>query len=203
MYSDVLRPKIDVLFDEISKSVNESIDISASREAAAQSVTDIVSSTLAARSKTMLSDLYSTLSKEVLNNCPDISKQNDFYEADLRGELFSKYNFATTVSKMDYKEVNQLLVAGCVTGGIALVGGIGVYAALKNALISSWVIPVAALVAVSIGAFLATYISTGKINKANFKKATNNYLTGMKKDFLAWFDTIEEYFNKRVQEIME
>lgn len=202
MYSDKLKPKVDKLFDEISKSVFESIDISVSRKAAMQNVSEIVSSTLAARSRTMLSDLYSSLSEEVLNKYSSIREQNSFYEADLRGELFSKYNFSSAVSEMDYKEVNQYLVASSATAGTIALGGLGIYAALKNALISSCVIPIAALVAVSIGVFLVSFTSTDKVNKANFKKAVKNYLLSVKKEFLAWFDSIEEYFNKRVKEIM-
>lgn len=205
MYSDILKSKIDKMFDEISEKVSDAIAVSTTKEIAADNISRIVASATTSRSKTMLSDMYSDLSKAVLDKISDVSIQNRFYEADLRKEIFDKYDFLSNLENFDYKEINRLKISLGVGAGALAVGGtgIGIYAALSHALISTLVIPIAIVFAVAVGAFCASYfVATEKINKSKFKAAILAYLEAVKKDYISWFDEIEVYFNKRVEEIM-
>lgn len=205
MYSETLKPKIDKMFDEINKKVSDAISASPSVNLASETISRIVASSTTSRSKTMLSDLYSALSKDVLDKYSNIEMQNKFFEADLRKEIFDKYDFSSSVKELDYKEINKLAVSTGVACGTMLVGGagIGVYAILKQALVSSLKVPIAVLIAAAIGSFCVSYFAvTEKMNKEKFRIAISEYLNTVKKDFISWFEEIERYFYRRVEEIM-
>ena len=127
-------------------------------------------------------------------------------ETEKRSEIINKYQFSPA-SSVNYKEISRELQALKV-GGVTLAAGgaIEVGAVLISGLsLSSLVpIPIAALVAVSIGVVLTDYyaIEPARSKKA-LKGALDNYLTQTKGQFLNWFDEIERYFNKRVEEIKQ
>lgn len=205
MFSNVLKPKIDKMFEEINHKVSDAIAVSTSKNEASEAISRIVSVSTTSRSKTMLSDLYSALSKEVLDKYPNVEMQNRFYEADLRKELFDKYDFSKNMKELAYKDIDRLQISLKVAGVTLITGGagIGIYAILKQALVSSLKVPIAALVVAMIGSFCVSYFAvTERVNKLKFKEAIKEYLYDMKNDFISWFDEIEIYFNKRVIEIM-
>lgn len=62
MYSATIRPKVDVMFDDLRKKVSTIVIESSTSNEAINNVTKLISSELATRSKSILSDmLYSSM----------------------------------------------------------------------------------------------------------------------------------------------
>ena len=208
MYKTKIEPKIDKMFNDLINKVYDIVERSSSSKETITLTTSLVSSELAIRSQSILSDMIFDLTNSLLKTefFSDVSKRNKFYRVNLRSEIINKYQFSPA-SSVNYKEVSRELQALKV-GGVTLAAGgaIEVGAVLISGLsLSSLVpIPIAALVAVSIGAALTDYyaIEPARSKKA-LKEALNNYLIQTKGQFLNWFDEIERYFNKRVEEIKQ
>ncbi|WP_282937685.1 hypothetical protein [Paenibacillus sp. RC67] len=200
VYSEILKPKIDKMFQDLRARVSEIISYSEDVHQAGQKIAIAVASETATRSKTMLSDMYAYLSKQVLQSADfsDVTRKNKFYEANLRKELFDKYSFES-LGTLDFKEVNRVYASLADSAGTVALGGI-LIVALSPA---SLAIPIAIVVAASVAAFCASYYKvTPNINKGNFDKAIDKYLSDTKRDFTKWFDEIERYFGSCVDNLI-
>lgn len=206
MYSEKIRSKADIMFHELSQRVSTIVSDSSASGEAINKVTTIVSSELASRSKSILSDMLFDLSDAVLKSefFVDISRQNKFYAMNLRQEIMSKYQFAPSTT-VDYqeasKEVAALTVGGTIfAGGGALAIGTVLISGLS---ISSLVpIPIGVLLVASIGAALADYhVVAPQTGKKQLLYAMKQYLAQAERQFLAWFNEVEKYFYSRVEEI--
>ena len=206
MYSSKINSKVDVMFDELQKKVSAVVASSSTSREAIDRVTATVSSELTARSKSILSDMLFDLSDDLMETefFKDISRQNKFSEINLRQEILNKYKFApsTTVDyKVASKEIETLAVGGTVfvVGGLIEVGTV----LIKGLSMSSLVpIPISVLLVASIGAALADYLAVSpNRSKKQMVTAIDNYLDLVKKQFLNWFDEVENYFNMRMEEI--
>ena len=98
MYSTTIKPKVDVMFNDLRKKVSAIVIESSTSNEAINNVTKLVSSELAARSKSILSDMLFDLSDKLMDTefFADIARQNRFAEINLRQEILSKYQFART-----------------------------------------------------------------------------------------------------------
>lgn len=208
MYSTSMKPKVDTLFEELIKKSHAIVNEAATYSEAVDRVTKLAGSELAARSKTILSDMLFELSDSVMETdfFTDVVRQNQFIEANLRQEVLNKYQFAPDVT-MDYKEASRTIRA-LETGGaaFALIGLAEVGTVLMKRLsFSSLVpVPVSLLIIASIGAAMADYyVVEPKRSRKATKAALETYFVQMKQQFLTWFDEIETYFNKRVEEIKQ
>lgn len=208
MHSTKIRPKVDVMFDELKQRVSAILMESFTTNEAIINVTKLVSSELATRSKFILSDMLFDLSDNLMETdfFADIARQNKFYEINLRQEILGKYQFAPDTT-VNYKENSRVLQALKVGGATIVVGGVAeISATLIAGLSISSLAPISigALVAVSLGAALADYyVIEPKRNKTALAKALDQYLIGAKQQFLDWFDEVEKYFNMRVEEIKQ
>ena len=87
------------------------------------------------------------------------------------------------------------------TGGVI---EIGVVLAAGLSLSNLVPFPISVLVVASIGAALTDYFTIEPArNKKNLAHALDMYLINAKEQFLEWFDKIEQFFNKRVEEIKQ
>ena len=208
MYSTTIKPKVDVMFNDLRKKVSAIVIESSTSNEAINNVTKLVSSELAARSKSILSDMLFDLSDKLMDTelFADIAKQNRFAEINLRQEILSKYQFAPSTT-VNYREASRTVQALKVGGATFVVGGaieIGVVLIAGLSISNLVPIPISILIVASIGAALADYyaIEPAK-NKKALAQALDNYLVDAKQQFLNWFDEIEKYFNVRVEEIKQ
>ncbi|MFQ7292393.1 MAG: hypothetical protein ACLRQ0_09190 [Monoglobales bacterium] len=208
MYSTIIKPKVDLIFDNLRKKVSSTIWESSTSNETLSRVTRLVSSELSTRSKSILSDMLFELSDKMLESdfFSDISKQNKFFEINLRQEILSKYQFAPSTT-VNYKEASRTVQALKVGGATLVIGGvaeIGVVLIAGLSLSSLVPIPISVLVVASIGAALADYYAIEpKKNKKALAQALDSYLVEAKQQFLNWFDEVEKYFNMRVEEIKQ
>jgi hypothetical protein len=208
MYSTTIKPKVDVMFNDLRKKVSAIVIESSTSNEAINNVTKLVSSELAARSKSFLSDMLFDLSDKLMDTefFADIAKQNRFAEINLRQEILSKYQFAPSTT-VNYREASRTVQALKVGRATFVVGGaieIGVVLIAGLSISNLVPIPISILIVASIGAALADYyaIEPAK-NKKALAQALDNYLVDAKQQFLNWFDEIEKYFNVRVEEIKQ
>lgn len=208
MYSTTIKPKVDVMFNDLRKKVSAIVIESSTSNEAINNVTKLVSSELAARSKSFLSDMLFDLSDKLMDTefFADIAKQNRFAEINLRQEILSKYQFAPSTT-VNYREASRTVQALKVGGATFVVGGaieIGVVLIAGLSISNLVPIPISILIVASIGAALADYyaIEPAK-NKKALAQALDNYLVDAKQQFLNWFDEVEKYFNVRVEEIKQ
>ena len=204
MYSTTIKPKVDVMFNDLRKKVSAIVIESSTSNEAINNVTKLVSSELAARSKSILSDMLFDLSDKLIDTefFADIAKQNRFAEINLRQEILSKYQFAPSTT-VNYREASRTVQALKVGGATFVVGGaieIGVVLIAGLSISNLVPIPISILIVASIGAALADYyaIEPAK-NKKALAQALDNYLVDAKQQFLNWFDEVEKYFNVRVE----
>lgn len=208
MYSTTIKPKVDVMFNDLRKKVSAIVIESSTSNEAINNVTKLVSSELAARSKSFLSDMLFDLSDKLMDTefFADIARQNRFAEINLRQEILSKYQFAPSTT-VNYREASRTVQALKVGGATFVVGGaieIGVVLIAGLSISNLVPIPISILIVASIGAALADYyaIEPAK-NKKALAQALDNYLVDAKQQFLNWFDEVEKYFNVRVEEIKQ
>lgn len=208
MYSAKIKPKVDTMFDNLRKQVSSIVMRAYTSDEAVNKVTMLVSSELATRSKSILSDMLFELSDDLLETeffAADIARQNKFYEVNLRQEILSKYQFVPS-TRVNYEEASRT-VRVLKAGGAALKSGnaVEVGAALAAALsLAIAPIPISALVVVSIGALVAHHHLAGThMDKRALTRALDSYLVTAEQQFLNWFDEVEKYFNKRVEEIKQ
>lgn len=198
MYSKTLEPKVNLMFAEISERVSEIIIAEYSLKAACEEIVKYVASETTTRSRTMLSDMCYELYKQVVDSMPDASMRNRFRNVDVEQEISGKYNFAIPSNPIDFREANRVYTSLAAGAGTSVIGGLLVYALAPDAP----KIPSAIVVAASISAFCLSYFKvTPNVSKSNFKAAVNRYLSDAKISYLAWFDEVEHYYNKRADEI--
>lgn len=207
MYSTTIKPKVDVMFDDLRKKVSSIVTEAASADEAIGNVQRLVGSELATRSKSILSDMLFNLSDNLMKTefFADITRQNKFYEINLRQEILSKYQFTpgTTVNYKVSSGKQALKVGGTVlfVGGVAEIG----YILIKGLSFSDLKpISIFAIIVASISAALADYFAIEPIkSKKVLAQALDSYLVEAKQQFLNWFDEVENHFNKRVEEIKQ
>lgn len=223
MYSKTIKPKVDVMFNDLRNKVPAIIDESSASNEAVKNITKLVSSELSTRSKSIMSDMLFDLSDALMETefFADVARQNRFSEINLRQEILSKYQFASSAS-VNYKETSRMCQAaktgakaGAIIGGgtFAVETVIDIGAILISGLSSSSCVPISltTLVISSISAFLGSFCLAGigsyavqpTRNKRALAQAVDTYLSEAQQQFLNWFDEVEKYFNMRVEEIKQ
>lgn len=206
MYSKKINAKVDTIFEELNKKVSVIVEASSTSSEAINKVAAVVSSELTTRSKSILSDMLFDLSDDVMKTdfFSDISRQNEFYKINLRQEILSKYQFSPSAT-VDYKEASRTIEALAVGGTVLVVGGVlevGTVLVKGLSVSSLKPIPIGALLVATLGAVLADYFAVSPArSRKEMINAIKKYLVQTKKQFLDWFDEVEQYFNRRVEEI--
>ena len=208
MYSEKIKSKVDAMFIDLSNRVNSILMDSFNLDEAKKNIIELVSSELTINSQYILSDMLFDLRKATLHTdfFADVSRQNRFSEVNLRYEIMSKYQF-TPNTTVNYEEASKTVQALKIGGATFVIGGaieIGAVLAAGLSVSSLVPIPISILIVASIGAALADYhvLETAK-NKKRLAHALNTYLEEVKKQFLKWFDDVEQYYNQRVEEIKQ
>ena len=207
MYSERIEKKADQLFDNLRGKTASVLETSKTAQEIFAKVTRLVESELASRSRSILSDMLFDLTDDLMETefFKDTVRQNRFTEINLRQEILNKYKF--TVKPLDYQESSRGVDALRVGGTIFTVGGIGAiaYVLISGSGISAFFpAPIAVIISASIGAVLIDYyVIEPKRSKNAMKINIDNYLIQAQKDFLEWFDEIECYYYKRVEDIKQ
>ena len=193
-----INKNIDNIFSDLKKESYKLFNLNSNIDSVSKKIADKISLDLTVKSKMLITDLYSEMSKKTLlsKDFEDIERKSKFYETDIKKEILEKYKFKIT-NKIDYKEANKLYTSLGMAAGTMALGGIFKYV-LQNHIN----IPFIVIICGAIVAFGVTYFSKPSADKRNLEKAVNEFLDKTKKEFIAWFDEIEKYYNKRVKDII-
>ena len=206
MYNrNLLIKKIEDMFAELKVNANEIISINSNFTIASNKIIEIVSSETVTRSKTLITDMYSEMSQYTLSTevFIDPEMQSKFYEANIRGDVLSKYNFeidSLNIKKegLDFKEVSRLYYSIVASAGTITLGGI-----LKFTLSNKQSVPFIMIIAGAVAVFCISYLKImPERNKNAFIEAIYIFLDDTMKEFLKWFDDIEAYYERRVEELV-
>lgn len=192
------KKDIDEIFSDLKKESYKLFNLSSNIDSVNRKIIDKISLDLTIKSKMLITDLYSEMSKKTLSSkeFEDIERVSKFYETDIKKEILEKYKFKVT-NKIDYKEANKLYTSLGMAAGTMAIGGI-----LKYVLQNNINIPFIVIICGAVMVFGASYFLKPSVNKKNLEKAVDEFLDKTKKDFIAWFDEIERYYNKRVRDII-
>ena len=189
---------IDEIFLDLKKESYEVFNLSSNIDIINKKIIDKISLDLTIKSKMLITDLYSEMSKRTLasKEFEDIERKSKFYETNIKKEIFEKYKFQVT-NKIDYKEANKLYTSLGMAAGTMALGGI-----LKYVLQNHINIPFIVIICGAVMVFGASYFLKPSANKKNLEKAVDEFLDKTKEEFIKWFDEIKEYYNKRVKDII-
>ena len=206
MYNrDLLVKKIEDMFDDLKVKANEIISVNSNFDIASKKIIEIVSSETVTRSKTLITDMYSEMSRYTLGTEAFVNPemQSKFFEANIRGDVLSKYNFeidSLNIKKesLDFKEASRLYYSIAASAGTITLAGV-----LKFTLSNKQNVPLVMIIAGAVAVFCISYLKImPEKNKAAFIKAVDIFLDDTMREFLKWFDEIEAYYDKRVGELV-
>ena len=189
---------IDEIFLDLKKESYEVFNLSSNIDSIIKKIIDKISLDLTIKSKMLITDIYSEMSKRTLasKEFEDIERKSKFYETNIKKEIFEKYKFQVT-NKIDYKEANKLYTSLGMAAGTMAIGGI-----LKYVLQNNINIPFIVIICGAVMVFGASYFLKPSVNKKNLEKAVDEFLDKTKKEFIAWFHEIEKYYNRRIRDII-
>ena len=209
MYSNKIKPKIERMFNTLRTEAEENVVDSHSLHNAVDKICHRVNLETAIRSKAMLSDMLFDLNDQLFQTSffvNNISLQNDFFALDLRQEIIDKYQLVTTTN-IEFHEVSHITRAVKVGAGTLAVGGIcglGVARVAGLSFLSFTPVPVGVLFAAALGAMVVDYVAIEPSrNKKKLTLALDKYFIEVQQQYLNWFDEIESYYNKRVDEFKD
>ena len=186
------------VFSDLKEKLYKLFNLSSNIDIVSKKIIEKTSLELTIESKMLITDMYSEMSKKTLSSkeFETIERKNRFYELDIQNEILEKYKFKVT-DKIDYKEANKLYTSLGMAAGTMAIGGI-----LKYVLQNNINIPFIVIICGAVMAFGASYFLKPSVNKKNLEKAVDEFLDKTKKEFIAWFYEIEEYYNRRVRDII-
>ena len=190
--------EINEVFSDLKEKLYKLFNLSSNIDIVSKKIIEKTSLELTLESKMLITDMYSEMSKKTLSSkeFETIERKNRFYELDIQNEILEKYKFKVT-DKIDYKEANKLYTSLGMAAGTMAIGGI-----LKYVLQNNINIPFIVIICGAVMAFGASYFLKPSVNKKNLEKAVDEFLDKTKKEFIAWFYEIEEYYNRRVRDII-
>lgn len=190
--------EINEVFSDLKEKLYKLFNLSSNIDIVSKKIIEKTSLELTIESKMLITDMYSEMSKKTLSSkeFETIERKNRFYELDIQNEILEKYKFKVT-DKIDYKEANKLYTSLGMAAGTMAIGGI-----LKYVLQNNINIPFIVIICGAVMAFGASYFLKPSVNKKNLEKAVDEFLDKTKKEFIAWFYEIEEYYNRRVRDII-
>lgn len=189
-----LEQYIDKIIKGIQTDVNKNIKSGMSDKQLINKVINVTVNKFTPESKMILSSTYNMLMEHTLSSDKyiDSNRKAAFYETDILKELTGKFNFEVP-KDVDYRdsgnEINKLVKSGVVV----VVGG------LISISLESW-IPVG--IAVVIIGIMALTLKDGP--KSGYKETDaviSEYLMNVKQSILLWINSIEKYYDDRVEQL--
>lgn len=190
--------EINEVFSDLKEKLYKLFNLSSNIDIVSKKIIEKTSLELTIESKMLITDMYSEMSKKTLSSkeFKTIERKNRFYELDIQNEILEKYKFQVA-NKIDYKEANKLYTSLGMAAGTMALGGI-----LKYVLQNHINIPFIVIICGAVIVFGVSYFLKPSANKRNLEKAIDEFLDKTKKEFIAWFDEIEKYYNKRIKDII-
>lgn len=193
MLKDNEKERIEEYIDKIIKNIKENSEKYLKKGMSEKDVIDkVVSYTvnkMIPESKTLLSYVYNTMlertfSKQIYKN--EYNKA-EFYHMNIFNELNDKFNFEIEQNINYKKEINKYMKIGA----IIVIGSL-ISIPLHN--------PIPIGIAVVIAGIMVFTLDNRHNSKNNISYTIDEYLQNVKKALLNWINSIEKYYDEKVDE---
>ena len=190
---------IQKIMDGLIKEAKESIRSGMSDQQVIDRITKATVNKIIPESKMMLSSVYNMLMDDTLSEdfFQTIENKTLFYEAEILKDLYSKFSFEVP-THIDYeeskRELDKWLLGGSAT--VVIAGGI---ASIKFKSCVHVGVSLAVVIAAIMGVLL---LNNGrKSSKIDIEMIVLEYFNSVHVSLLAWIETIEEYYEKKVESL--
>lgn len=192
---EALKPSINKTFEDIRSHISGIEQNTTQRDRIVKAICDYVTLAITAESKSLLSSLYSAMRDQTLKCEPFLTTKNKniFYDKDIRGIIFNKYNFSVNKT-INYRQANEKHRALLLPAGVAGLGAI-----LSIALSKAIILPISLIIAGGLYYLISKYEKSK--NQGEFISAINRYLASVKEELIVWFEHIETFYNEQVEEL--
>lgn len=190
---------IQKIIDGLLKDTRQSIASGMSDKQVIERITKATVNKLTPESKMIMSSVYNMMMDETLSEeqFQDMENKTAFYQMDILKELNSKFSFDVP-DRIDYSESKNELDKWIKGGSVAVVV-IGGAVSIK---FKSFV-PLGVSVAVALAAImgLIIYNKSQSNNKTNINSFVSEYLSSVQTSLMAWVESIESYYDERIEEL--
>jgi len=190
---------IQKIIDGLMKDTNESISSGMSDRQVIDRITKAAVNKITPESKMIMSSVYNMLMDQTLSeeSFQDPEIKTEFYQMDILKDLNSKFTFEVP-AHIDYQESKKELDNWIKGGSVAIVV-VGGVASIK---FKSF-IPVGISLAVALAAIMGMiiYNNSKNNNKTNINGLVTEYLNSVQESLLAWVETIESYYDEKVEQL--
>lgn len=189
------------IIDGLQREAKESLDSGMSDKQVIERITKATVNIMTPESKMIMSSVYNMLLDETLSELQfqSLERKTLLYQMNILKDLNSKFLFEIpdsigyTESK---KELDKLVKWG---GGAVIVIGGTVSVKLKN------VAPLSISLAVVLAAIMGVIIYNKRRNKDKEKinYIITEYLSDVQTSLMAWVESVERYYDERIEEIKQ
>lgn len=190
---------IQKIIDGLMKDTKESIAAGMSDKQVIDRITKATVNKFTPESKMIMSSVYNmlmdaTLSEDIFQ---DPENKTAFYEMDILKDLNGKFVFEVP-DNIDYQESKKEL-DNWIKGGSAVVVVAGGVASIK---FKSF-IPIGISLEVVLAAIMGMiiYNNRKKNSGTNINALVSEYLTSVQESLLAWIETIEDYYDRQINQL--
>ena len=190
---------IQKIIDGLMKDTKESIASGTSDKQVIERITKATVNKFTPESKMIMSSVYNmmmddTLAEEIFQN---LENKTAFYEMDILKDLNSKFVFEVP-DKIDYQESKKEL-DNWIKGGSAVVVVVGGVASIKFKSFIPLGISLSVVLAAIMG--MVIYNNSKENSGTNINTLVSDYLNSVQESLLAWVETIENYYDKRIDQL--
>ncbi|MGN1411546.1 MAG: hypothetical protein ACI4WH_03425 [Oscillospiraceae bacterium] len=192
-----VNEKLDNIIKNIRDTSRKLLSTCNTYEEASNKLYEYIYTSCETESRTISSSLYSDLYNQISNSgyFSNVELVNEFYSLDMRNYLSENCKFELekkfTYSPKDIKKTSII-----VAGGIAVVGSV---------ISLMLILPMGIIPSVIVGG--VAYPVTSKIidrkNFENYLFTVEVYLKELKKKFLSWIESFEEYYSETMEGLIQ
>lgn len=190
---------IKKIINELANDAKESIASEMTDKEVIDRITKVTVNKVTPESKMIMSSVYKMLSRETLSEELFQNTENKaaFYQINILNDLNNRFVFDVP-DKIDYSESKNELDKWIKGGSVAVVV-IGGAVSIKFKSLVPFGISLAVAIAAIMG--LIIYNKNHSNNKTNINSLISEYLRSVQTSLMAWVESIESYYDERIEEL--
>ena len=181
---------IDNIIKDIKTDIERDIKLGISNKQLIDNLINLTANKFTPESKIILASIYDMLKENTLSSdkYDQVKNKAAFYEMNILKELNEKFNFEVP-DYIDYKESSKLINKWTESGAVVIAGGV-VSITLNT------------LIPIGIGTIIAGIMAfVLKDESKSMNETISEYLESVKKSILLWIESIERYYDQRIEEL--
>ena len=194
MLDNKKKQKLEKYIDNIIKDIKADIErykkLGISNKQLIDNLINLTVNKFTPESKIILASIYDMLKENTLSSdkYAQVKNKAAFYKINILKELNEKFNFEVP-DYIDYKESSKLINKWTESGAVVIAGGV-VSITLNT------------LIPIGIGTIIAGIMAfVLKDESKSMNETISEYLESVKKSILLWIESIERYYDQRIEEL--